>query len=141
MATKSKKTKSRVNKTAKKDSNKTNFSIWYAFTAVLIVATAGIGIIYYSNAATVANQHFTINTVTYSGSDGYTTRINIPGHSSLDRAGKFRSGAIRWRDVSLASCYTVASDRATFFKSYGTKQERFYNNEPIVVSKKSSCNL
>lgn len=115
---------------------------------VLIILVVGVVVVNLSNAANShSNTYATVTRVHYSGDDGYTDyftpRINSTGQNAakMKRVGKFRSGAIKWTDEFNTRCYTVASNNATFFKKYGTKQERFYNNESIIIAPKTSCNL
>lgn len=139
MASKSK-NKLRVSKN--KGKNRPGIRPAYVVLGIALVALAGIGIIYFSNAANSgSNIYTTVSSVKYSGPDGYTTEMNLSGYSPLTRIGKFRSGAIKWTDVLYRNCYTVASNNATFFKKYGTKQERYYVGDSIIVAAKSSCNL
>ena len=134
-------------KVASKKVQKKSLNIWYALVAVLFVAAAGIGIIYYSQAGIYTDTNTSTARINDATNDGLGTyRIFTSTGSTFVRGDKvspskgrtFRSGAIKW--VRSGECYTFAPDPLPK-NSYGTKTSYYRDNQEVSYNRKSDCNL
>lgn len=128
------------NQTKQENNSYVNWLI--GIVIVVLVAVIGIVVVNFSDAANAPNGQGTYRIESAQTSpDGATTKItfSIDRNYTLTRVGKFQSGAIKWK--LNGQCYTVASAAGSDFKSLGTKRERYYDNQQIVATRKTSCNL